>query len=185
MPVPRRVKWKVCLIGETGVGKTSLIRRFVLDQFEDKYLLTLGTKVSKKEIEVSWVGRVGIQVDMAIWDIMGQQAFIELLKDAYFTGAHGILAVADLTRRQTLDELETWIRGVESVSGKLPMMVAVNKADLEAHAAFGKPEIEAFARAHNCDYVMTSAKMGQSVEDAFRQLATIAANRVVAQATAR
>src|SRR5207249_4778480 len=82
------------LVGEAAVGKTSLIRRFVLENFDDKYIQTLGTKVSKKELTSSSPDGSGeLKIDMTIWDIMGQKGFRELLKEAYFYGARGILAV--------------------------------------------------------------------------------------------
>src|SRR2546425_2377432 len=99
----RRMKIKICLVGEAAVGKTSLIRRFVLDDFDDKYIQTLGTKVSKKELSVSQDGEA-VKVDMTIWDIMGQKGFRELLKEAYFYGAKGVIAVTDVTRKTTLDD---------------------------------------------------------------------------------
>src|SRR3989449_3200053 len=88
MPETRRMKTKVCLVGEAAVGKTSLVRRYVLDQFEDKYITTLGAKVSKKEMEFDVPDRdLHVQMDITIWDIMGEKGFRELLKDAYFYGA--------------------------------------------------------------------------------------------------
>jgi GTPase SAR1 family protein len=69
-----RMKVKVCLVGESAVGKTSLVRRFVLDEFDDRYISTLGTKVSKKEIIVEGEnGHEPIMVDLTIWDIMGEK----------------------------------------------------------------------------------------------------------------
>ncbi len=118
----KRMKVKVCLVGEAAVGKTSLIRRFVLDNFDDKYIQTLGTKVSKKEMVVQGPEVSGdLKIDMTIWDIMGQKGFRELLKEAYFYGAKGILAVCDVTRKKTLEDLDDWIEGVYSVTGKVPI----------------------------------------------------------------
>src|SRR3989442_7561439 len=114
----KRMKVKVCLVGEAAVGKTSLIRRFVLDNFDDKYIQTLGTKVSKKELTSSVPEGAGeLKIDMTIWDIMGQKGFRELLKEAYFYGARGILAVRDVTRPKTLDDLDDWIERVYIVNG--------------------------------------------------------------------
>ncbi|MFA5896673.1 MAG: ADP-ribosylation factor-like protein, partial [Thermoplasmata archaeon] len=122
----KQLKSKICLVGEKAVGKTSLIRRYVLDMFDDQYLTTIGTKVSKKELRVfSPVRDLLIDMDMTIWDIMGEMGFRELLKDAYFYGATGILAVADLTRRKTLDDLDDWIDGVEQIVGRVPILIAV------------------------------------------------------------
>src|SRR2546429_9654034 len=95
----KRMKVKVCLIGEAAVGKTSLIRRFVLDKFDDKYIQTLGTKVSKKTVEsASGGGTGGVRIEMTVWDITGQKEFRELLKEAYFYDARGLIAVCDVTR---------------------------------------------------------------------------------------
>src|SRR6059058_4325981 len=68
----QKMKVKVCLVGEGAVGKTCLIRRFIQDQFDDRYISTLGAKVSKKEIKVDGPSG-GMDVDMTIWDIMGER----------------------------------------------------------------------------------------------------------------
>src|SRR6266571_8977072 len=85
---PRRLVMKVCLVGEAAVGKTALIQRFALDEVDDAYVQTLGSKVYKHELAVTHAGEA-ITLELAIWDIMGQKGFRELLKDAYFYGAHG------------------------------------------------------------------------------------------------
>ncbi len=102
MTEPRRMKVKVCLVGEHAVGKTSLIRRYVLDEFDDRYIVTLGAKVSKKEMLLESKANSGVQMDMTIWDIMGSKGFRELLREAYFHGAQGILAVCDILGRVRL-----------------------------------------------------------------------------------
>ncbi len=172
-----KMKSKVCLVGDLAVGKTSLIRRFVQNAFDDKYLTTLGTKVSKKSVEVALPEPV--QLDMMIWDIMGQHAFQELLKDSYFFGVRGILAVADLTRRDTLEDIELWVENVESVAGKVPMVLVVNKADLEPRAAITRQDIEATAKRFGCDFLLASAKTGQNIEEAFARLGKLVAQHQI------
>jgi small GTP-binding protein len=168
----KRMKVKICLVGEAAVGKTSLIRRFVLDDFDDKYIQTLGTKVSKREIRMRHPGDEGeLRIDMTIWDIMGQKGFRELLKEAYFYGAKGIIAVCDVTRRATLDDLDDWIEGVYSVTGRIPIQFLANKIDLKDEAAFGEEELKQSARAYDSPYEFTSAKTGENVEAAFQSLA--------------
>ena len=171
MTETRHLKSKICLVGEKAVGKTSLIRRYVLNMFDEQYVTTIGTRVSKKEARVFLPERdMLVDVDMQIWDIMGEKGFRELLKEAYFYGANGIVAVADLTRRKTLDDLDDWIDGVEQIVGKVPLLIAVNKSDLVSGAVFGEKDIEQVAKAYDCPYVFTSAKSGEHVEDAFRKL---------------
>src|SRR5881409_2903485 len=173
MPEPYQLKSKICLVGERGVGKSSLIRRYVLDQFDDKYIRTLGAKVEKKTMRVEVPERhAQVDIHMAIWDIIGHVGFRQLLGDSFFNGAQGILAVADLTRRETLPVLTGWIEAVESVAGKVPVVLVANKADLTTQAQFGVADLTEMAETFSCTYVLTSAKNGQNVEDAFLRLAT-------------
>jgi small GTP-binding protein len=181
MPEPKRFKAKICLVGEYQVGKTSLIRRYVKDEFDDKYLMTLGAKVSKKEIDVL-VDGMAVRANLAIWDFMGQEGFRELFSDAYFSGARGILAVADLTRPSSLKALGPWIESVRSVAGKVPMILAGNKADLVLDAAIPDAELAKFAAAYGCPCLRTSAKTGANVEQAFRILTTTVARQQLASA---
>src|SRR5881396_1312474 len=81
MPEAQRIKTKVCLVGEAAVGKTSLIRRFVQDEFDDRYITTLGAKVSKREMAFETPDRTKIHMDMTVWDIMGEKGFRDLLKE--------------------------------------------------------------------------------------------------------
>ena len=172
----KRLKSKVCLVGEKAVGKTSLVCRFVMNMFDEQYITTIGTRVSKKEVRVSMPERnLTVDVDLMIWDIMGEKGFRELLKDAYFYGANGILAVADLTRRRTLDDLDDWIDGVEQVVGKVPILLAVNKTDLASTAQFQERDVAQFAKAYDSEFFLTSAKTGHKVETAFARLATLVA----------
>jgi len=173
MPESYLLKSKICLVGEQGVGKTSLIRRYVLDQFDDRYVRTLGAKVEKKSMRIAVPDRDGLlDVSMAIWDIIGHSGFRQLLGDSFFNGAQGILAVADLTRRATLPVLKGWVESVESVAGKIPVVLVANKADLAAEAQFGETELADLANTFDCTYLLASAKTGQNVEDAFLCLAT-------------
>ena len=180
MTIQKQFKVKVCLVGEKAVGKTSLIRRYVLNMFDDRYITTIGTKVSKKELSLFHPERnMQVRMDMTIWDIMGEKGFRELLKDAYFYGANGILAVADVTRRKTLDELDDWIDGVMRVCGRVPTVIAVNKVDLkdEVMILYGDKEIERAAGAYDAAFYYTSAKTGEGVDDAFKALGTAILNR--------
>lgn len=165
----RRLKSKVCLVGEKAVGKTSLIRRFVVNEFDDKYITTIGTKVSKKELVFEGKD-VHIQLDMTVWDIMGEKGFRELLKEAYFYGANGVLAVADLTRKKTLVDLDDWVDSTMKEAGKIPVIIALNKVDLEDKAEFGDMEATEIAKAFEAPFSYTSAKSGEGVQEAFEAL---------------
>jgi small GTP-binding protein len=175
----QRIKTKVCLVGEAAVGKTSLIRRFVQDEFDDRYITTLGAKVSKREIVFPISARQEIQMDITVWDIMGEKGFRDLLKEAFFHGAKGVLAVADLTRYSTLKELDDWVESVFKVVGEIPVVYAINKVDLkeEVMILYGDKEIGEAARAFGAPYYYTSAKTGENVESLFKRLGTMVLQR--------
>jgi small GTP-binding protein len=179
-PEPIGLKAKVCLVGEEAVGKTSLIHRFVHNVFDASYIRTLGASASKKTLVVQTIGPP-VRVDMTILDVMGNRKFLELFREAYFQGARGILAVADLTRRSTLDALGAWIEGTESVVGRVPVMVIGNKSDLIGEAAYGSGELSALAQTFSGEFVLASAKTGDGVEEAFRRLATLVAAHQLGQ----
>jgi small GTP-binding protein len=172
MSEPHRVMAKVVLVGDKAVGKTSLIRRYVLDEFDDRYLTTLGAKVTKK-IEPVRVPEKGLDVslEMNVWDIMGQVGFRELLKEAYFHGARGVLAVVDLTRKSSFEGIAAWIKAVNDVTGTVPAVLLGNKKDLRAQAAVTPVQISSQASALGCPSFLTSAKTGENVEAAFQNLA--------------
>lgn len=171
MPLEKHYRTKVVLVGDKAVGKTSLIRRYVLDQFDDRYLLTLGSKVTKKVLDLDVPERdLRVQLDLAIWDIMGQTGLRNVMKEAYFYGASGALAVVDRTRPESLEGIDDWLEVVRHVAGAVPVVLAVNKNDLRAQAAIRIEEIEAAAARLRSEYLLTSAKTGDNVERAFQLL---------------
>ncbi len=169
-----RMKLKVCLVGEAAVGKTSLIHRFVHDQFTGEYVATLGTKVTKRELEVNVPGSDRKdRLAMLIWDIMGQKKVLDLMREGYFHGAQGLLMVCDVTRPETLGELEGWRGFVEKVAGRIPSYLLGNKVDLVDEKEFDTKGFEAVSKRWRCPYLLTSAKTGQGVESAFEDLAVL------------
>jgi small GTP-binding protein len=171
------MKVKVCFIGDAGVGKTSLIKRFVLDVFDDRYIATIGTKVTKKIVEVQDRGQP-VKVMMLVWDIMGQKGFRELLREAYFFGAHGAIAVCDLTNRETVEELRYWIKALTDVAGDVPIVFAGNKADMESDIVVRESEIQEMASKYKAKAFLTSAKTGQNVESVFKALGQAMAEKM-------
>jgi small GTP-binding protein len=162
---------KICLIGSGEVGKTSLIKRYILDIFDDKYLKTLGTKVSKKELNLDYPEKdLKLHLTLLIWDIMGQATFRSLLQESYFFGAAGALAVCDSTRVNTLDTLQEWVKSLHKVVGEKPIIVLANKSDLEEQREISPKMLEEVAAKYNSIYLYTSARTGENVEKAFLEL---------------
>jgi small GTP-binding protein len=166
------------MIGDNSVGKTSLVRRYVYDSFEDKYLATLGAKVTKKNEIVSFP-ELGVEYEIAmiIYDIMGAKEFRSLLRDAYFFGAQGLIAVCDLTSGETFESLEDWIMNAFNVTGKIPVELLANKADLEGQYVITENEIEKLSENYESTHKLTSAKTGSNVEPAFEEIAELLAKR--------
>jgi len=153
---------KLCLLGDGAVGKTSLVRRYVFDVFDDKYLVSFGTKVSKKTMSIE-----GSEIDLMIWDILGQKSHAAL-HEAYYRGAAGAFAVCDYTRPDTLKNLKSWLGSFRSIVGEMPVIILGNKSDLEKRFTF--QELEAYGQSVGCLVLETSAKTGQNVELAFEQM---------------
>jgi len=170
MATQKHVKAKICLVGDVAVGKTSLIKRFVQESFDDRYIATVGTKVTKKTVDVMWKG-VPATLDMMVWDIMGEKGFRALLRDAYFEGAQGVLAVCDLTRKETFYDLSNWVAMVRKQVGNVPIVFLGNKADLEERIVVSVEELENLGQIHGASTFRTSAKTGIGVNDAFKALA--------------
>jgi small GTP-binding protein len=157
------IVFKVAIVGEAAVGKTSLIKRFVYHQFEDKYMRTLGTNIYKKKIEP--MGPDYKEVALQIWDVLGQKRFQSILKVAY-RGTNGIIFVCDVTRRETMENLETWVSYAYDYSPNASFIFLANKNDL-GEKTFSEDEMGAYSYAFNSPFYFTSAKTGESVEDAF------------------
>ncbi|UCG68685.1 MAG: GTP-binding protein [Thermoplasmata archaeon] len=160
------VKKKIILLGDGAVGKTSLIKRFVIDKFDDKYILSIGTKVTGKTIKIEREQDL-INLKFQIWDILGQKGFTKLHQSS-FRGTDGVILVADITRKKTLLSLATyWIPKVHHLVGNVPFIILANKYDLKDDAEFGEEELKKFSAKYNASYYFTSAKNGENVHKAF------------------
>ncbi|MEE9150578.1 MAG: Rab family GTPase [Thermoplasmata archaeon] len=162
----RHMLKKMVVIGEAAVGKTSLIRRFVLDKFDDRYIATLGTKTTAKELHITMDNEV-IILKLQIWDVLGLRCFSNLQKSTY-KGANGAFIVLDLTRKGTLFAFMGWLLSLYEVTGEIPVVLLANKNDLKAE--FGKSEIEKLVMDYSFPYYLTSAKTGENVNNAFNTL---------------
>ena len=159
---------KVCLLGDFAVGKTSLVRRFVYNLFEDKYLSTIGVKVSRKVLAVPR-GAEMVELTMILWDLAGSEEF-DSVRVSYLRGAAGALAVCDMTRASTLKSIHQCAFELRSGSPRAPLILVANKSDLLGQHQIDEAQIQAMAAAVRAPYHITSAKTGEYVEEAFRQL---------------
>ena len=155
---------KICIVGEFGVGKTSLVARYVRSIFSDKYHTTVGVKIDKKEVTVGEE-----EVTLVLWDLAGESA-VSALKVTLVKGAAGFILVADGTRRETLMATKRLHDEVTKILGPVPFILALNKADIMPEWTVSVADIEE-TRALGWDLRLTSAKDGQGVEQIFADLA--------------
>lgn len=157
----KEVSRKVVLAGQFGVGKTSLVRRFVHHKFSEKYLTTIGVNIEKKSIELG-----DTRVNMIIWDVSGEKS-MHRINGSYFLGSNGIIFVFDLTQPESYLNLEKSLDALkERMHKDVPVILIGNKRDLitdeELEEIRSKIDFEVYA--------FTSAKTGEMVEDSFQAL---------------
>jgi small GTP-binding protein len=161
--IPRMQKKKICMLGSYGVGKTSLVARFVRSMFADTYQTTVGVKIDKKVLDVE-----GEEVTLMLWDMAGEEdnAPVKLnqVKDA-----SGYLLVVDGTRSRTLDVARSIQQRVEAELGAKPFLVLVNKVDIRETWEIPDSVWQELGAA-GWAVVETSAKSGKHVEEAFLSL---------------
>jgi small GTP-binding protein len=153
---------KICMIGAFSVGKSALVERFVHSLFSDRYLSTVGVKISKKIVNLD-----GDDLTLVLWDMEGKDDFVNV-NVSYLRGAMGFFAVADGTRKETLNMALHLRKLALETAGDVPHILLINKADLDWEIS--ADQIAAL-EASGITVVKTSAKTGQAVEDAFLSLA--------------
>jgi small GTP-binding protein len=176
-----RVKGKICLLGDLAVGKTSLIRRYVLDTFDDKYITTIGTKVTKKRLDIELPEQQKeVDLTLLIWDIMGQyqerlsstisQFDRYIPQQNYFYNSKGAIIVCDLTRKSTYDSVKVWVSSLFEVTGEVPVIIIGNKNDLKEKHEIKKEDVIDLGKNYSAPTFLTSAKTGYNVEKMFYNL---------------
>ncbi|VTU23537.1 small GTP-binding protein domain protein [Variovorax sp. PBS-H4] len=159
---------KICLLGAFGVGKTSLVRRYVDTIFSDAYLTTVGVKIDKK------VMTLGTEpLALILWDIAGEDD-MAAVRLSYLRGAAGYLLVVDGTRPETLETAASIQSRVDAEVGRIPFLALLNKADLVEDWALPPRRIETL-QAAGWTFRRTSAKTGDGVEASFSDLAALLA----------
>ncbi len=161
---------KIVLLGDPAVGKTSLIRKFVYDMFNDNYITTLGAKVSRKRLIFDHPTKdIKIEMKFLIWDIMGQKEYA-MVQQSAFMGAQGAIIVCDVTRRKTLESSINWITNLFDIAGEIPLVLIGNKCDLSEQKQFQYEDLANFVSAFSAPAFLASAKTGENVEISFTKL---------------
>ena len=152
------------MLGAFGVGKTSLVRRYVESIFSESYLTTVGVKIDKKTLSVG-----GQDVMLLLWDIAGEDE-VAPIRTSYLRGSSGYFLVVDGTRGETLDVARSIQLRVTAEIGAAPFVVLLNKADMQESWQLTAQAMESLEAA-GWTVVRTSARTGAGVDEAFRALA--------------
>jgi small GTP-binding protein len=157
------IKKKICMVGAFGVGKTSLVARFVHSMYTEKYQTTVGVKIDKKVVQ-----HLGGEVTLVLWDLAGEDA-VTTVRTVHLKGASAYILVMDGLRRNTLAVAVDLHGRVSEAVGKLPFVCVVNKADVRESWEIQQADLDDLV-SRGWTVVETSAKTGAAVEELFHTL---------------
>lgn len=159
------IQKKICMVGAFGVGKTSLVARFVKSLFSEKYQTTVGVKIDKKVVSVG-----PEEVTLVLWDLAGEDALTQV-RPTHLRGASGYILVVDGTRRSTLDTARNLHDRAHEAIGDVPFVIVVNKADLRDTWEVTDQDLSEYS-SRGSSVMIASAKTGETVERVFLELAS-------------
>lgn len=158
--------FKLLLIGDSGVGKTSILFKFSEDTFSPAFISTIGIDFKIRTIEVD-----GKRIKLQVWDTAGQERF-RTITTAYYRGAMGIMLVYDVSNLKSFENISNWIRNIEMhATQDVELMILGNKCDIADKRQVSKEKGEQLALQHSIKFMETSAKASINIEEAFVTLA--------------
>ena len=161
------INLKILILGDSSVGKTSLLLQYADGYFPTIYVATIGIEYKVKKININ-----GADINLQIWDTAGEERFRSITQN-YMKGADGILYVFDITQKSSFDNLKTWIRQSEEITEGFKKIIVGNKSDLENERRIQKETVQKFCDERNIKGIEVSAKMGTKVSEAFETLAKL------------
>ena len=160
---------RITMLGDSAVGKTSLISQFLTQNFDENYLTTIG----KDKLEKKVVMEDGNEIKVIIWDTAGQERFHSIATST-IKGSQGIVLTFDLTKKSTFKSLDAWLNDIKENSNEVPVVIFGNKCDLFEKYEVENEEAKKFAKDNNLQYFETSAKQNVNVQEGFNAIAKLA-----------
>ena len=169
-------RFKLMTLGDSGVGKTSLVMGYTDGSFDSERLSTIGIDFKKKVVQFE-----GEDIHVQIWDTAGQERF-HTITAAYYRGIDAVMLVYDVTQRLSFTHITKWVKDVESKSqSKVNMVLVANKSDLQDVRAVTSEEGQHLAMEYGIDFFEASAKTGVNVNESFHRLVELCMKSAVAK----
>lgn len=171
--------YKLCIVGDGGVGKTSMVLRFTDNKFRENYLMTIGSNFAVKSVDLPEYPEYSITFQ--IWDLAGQPRF-DVVRPLFYRGAKAIIYVFDLTRKDSLENLMNWKKEIEQNLDLKPCILVGNKLDLAKKVKIKvlTEEVEKIKlKIQANSYFETSAKEGVNINEVFKECAIMILNSII------
>ncbi len=163
----REFIFKICILGEGSVGKTSLVKQFSQSVFESEYKSTIGVSIIKNDYFID-----GDHVNFQLWDIAGQERWLNMRR-VYYAGSQGAIVVYDVTNPASFHAIDKWVEEFKSYNPKSKYIIIGNKVDLGDQRQISTEKGQEKASLHDCIFIETSAKTSENVVPAFKQIARL------------
>ena len=158
-------KIKLMIIGDSNVGKSSILKQYIKNEFFEKYLTTIGIDFQIKYLNIN-----NKKIQLQIWDTAGQERYRVVTK-SYFNTSDGFIIVYDITNRESFNNINNWIEQIITLAGKdVRCIIFGNKNDLTNQRQVQKEEGKELAKKYNFNFFETSAKSGNNIEEGFKNI---------------
>lgn len=165
------IRLKICLLGEMGVGKTSMILKYVNNTFQNEYKATLAADFIQKKMSPNEFSELTQPVDLIIWDLAGQRNYlVDKMTEYYLQGSNGYILVYDLTSLSSIKNLENWHKRIQENCGDIPFIVVGNKCDLIDQIEVDDNKLKPFLKKYKTNFYKTSARTGENLNKPFLEL---------------
>ena len=156
-----KLTFKILLLGDSAVGKTSLLTKYVNNTFQEQHIATIGVEYKDK-----YIIKNDFNIRLQIWDTAGQERFHSISKNLY-RGTNGVLFVYDITSKESFDNLKHWIKEFQDVEGDIKGVILGNKYDLKEERVIQEKDVINFSEQYQMPYLETSAKDNINVKEGF------------------